>query len=126
MKYIINYILLNLDKRKTKDTFSTQFSKGPCCSFVLPIRIQPKRSFVTWVITLLLIICPSLYKARPDHFIGPPRSWFHIVCPQYEPVQTQLLDQIFLWAGLSWSGSQATCRHLFYNMQVCYPSRSEV
>ena len=59
---------------------------------------------MTWVITLLLIICPSSYKARPDHFIGPSRSWFYIVCPQYE---TQLPNQIFLWAGLNWAGSQA-------------------
>src|SRR4029434_5263899 len=33
-------------------------------------QIQPKRSLVTWLITLRLIICPSSYKARPDNLIG--------------------------------------------------------
>ena len=45
-------------------------------------QIQPKCSLVTWLITLLLIICPSLYKARPDNFIGPNSSCLDIVFPQ--------------------------------------------
>ena len=44
--------------------------------------IQPKRSLVTWLITLLLIICPSSYKARPDNLIGPNSFCSGIVSPQ--------------------------------------------
>ena len=43
---------------------------------------QPKRSLVTWLITLLLIICPSSYKARPDNLIGPNSFCSGIVSPQ--------------------------------------------
>src|SRR4029434_6856677 len=32
---------------------------------------------VTWLVTLLLIICPSSYKARLDNF-----NWYGNVCPQ--------------------------------------------
>ena len=42
----------------------------------------PKRSLVTWLITLLLIICPSSYKARPDNLIGPNSFCSGIVSPQ--------------------------------------------
>ena len=45
-------------------------------------RIQPKRSLVTWLITLLLIICPSSYRARPDNLIGPNSFCSGIVSPQ--------------------------------------------
>ena len=44
--------------------------------------IQPKRSLVTWLITLLLFICPSSYKARPDNLIGPNSFCSGIVSPQ--------------------------------------------
>ena len=42
----------------------------------------PKRSLVTWLITLLLIICPSSYKARPDNLIGLNSFCSGIVSPQ--------------------------------------------
>src|SRR4029434_5302632 len=45
-------------------------------------QIQPKRSLVTWLITLLLIICPSSYKARPDNLISPNSFCSGIVSPQ--------------------------------------------
>ena len=48
-----------------------------CCKL-----IQPMRSLVTWLITLLLIICPSSYKARPDNLIGPNSSGSSTVDPQ--------------------------------------------
>ena len=50
-------------------------SKGECTH-------EPKRSLVTWLITLLLIICPSSYKARPDNLIGPNSFCSGIVSPQ--------------------------------------------
>src|SRR4029434_3136243 len=37
---------------------------------------------MTWLITLLLIICPSSYKACPDTFIGPNSFCSCIVSPQ--------------------------------------------
>uniref|UniRef100_A0A3Q2EF88 receptor protein-tyrosine kinase n=1 Tax=Cyprinodon variegatus TaxID=28743 RepID=A0A3Q2EF88_CYPVA len=38
----------------------------------LTVHAELHRRLVTWLITLLLIICPSSYKARPDNLIGPP------------------------------------------------------
>src|SRR4029434_3356354 len=51
-------------------------------SHVCSKRIHPKRSLVTWLITLLLIICPSSYKAHPDNLIGPNSFCSGIVSPQ--------------------------------------------
>src|SRR4029434_3696551 len=45
-------------------------------------RIQPKRSLVTWLIMLRLIICPSSYKARLDKLIGQNSFWSGIISPQ--------------------------------------------
>jgi len=42
--------------------------------------------------TLLLIICPSLYKAHPDILIGPNSSGLSIVAPQPDQVQIELPD----------------------------------
>src|SRR4029434_1583446 len=66
-----------------------QLSNG---SHVCLKRIHPKSSLVTWVITLLLIICPSSYKARPDNLIGPNKFLFvHSFSPT-EQCQTELPD----------------------------------
>ena len=46
------------------------------------VRTSSLRSLVTWLITLLLIICPSSYKARPDNLIGPNSFCSGIVSPQ--------------------------------------------
>ena len=65
--------------RRDGGMYTSQFSSGShlCCK-----QIQPKRSLVTWLITLLLIICPSSYKARPDNLIGPNCSGSSAVDPQ--------------------------------------------
>ena len=39
---------------------------------------------MTWLVTLLLIICPSLYKARADNLIGPNSS-----CSVYSVFRTK-------------------------------------
>ena len=46
------------------------------------IMVLTKRSVVTWLITLLLIICPSSYTARPDNLIGTNSFGAGIVPPQ--------------------------------------------
>ncbi|CAB1461009.1 unnamed protein product, partial [Pleuronectes platessa] len=46
--------------------YTSQLSSG---RHVCGKRIQPKRSLMTWLITLLLIICPSSYEARADNLI---------------------------------------------------------
>ena len=44
-------------------------------------KFNPK-ALVTWLITLLLIICPSSYKAHPDNLIGLNSFWSGIIPPQ--------------------------------------------
>src|SRR4029434_544026 len=80
-------------------SFSVPLSKLMCCqcllkqtristfqlssgSHVFLKQIQTKRSLVTWLITLLLIICPSSYKARPDNLIGLNSFCSEIISPQ--------------------------------------------
>ena len=46
------------------------------------VEIQPKRSLVMWLIRLLLIICPSSYKARPDNLLDTNSSCSGIVFSQ--------------------------------------------
>src|SRR4029434_6711547 len=57
----------SLSMSKWTRIYKFQLSSGShvCCK-----RIQTKRLFVTWLVTLLLIICPSSYKARLNNFIG--------------------------------------------------------
>ena len=57
----------------------SQFSS---CSRLCCKLIQIKRSLVTWMITLPLLICPSLYKARPGNLIGPNYFCSGIIAPQ--------------------------------------------
>src|SRR4029434_1881934 len=58
-------------------TFQLSSGSHVCCKL-----IQTKRLFVTWLVTLLLIICPSSYKARPDNLIGTNSSGAGIIPPQ--------------------------------------------
>src|SRR4029434_10222618 len=57
-----------------------QLSNG---SHVCLKRIHPKSSLVTWLVTLLLIICPSLYKARLNNRIGTADIEPQIISPQW-------------------------------------------
>src|SRR4029434_2549227 len=81
-----------------------QLSNG---SHVCLKRIHPKSSLVTWLITLLLIICPSSYKARPDNLIGTNSSGAGIIPTQRSNASTNFPQM--LWAGLSSAGTQASC-----------------
>ena len=67
--------------------------------------LQRQACLVTWLITLLLIICPSSYKARPDNLIGPNCFGSGIIFPQRMPDRTSRPK--ILWAGLNSSGIQA-------------------
>src|SRR4029434_4347418 len=74
-----------------------QLSSG---SHVYCKQIQPKRSLVTWLITLRLIICPSSYKARPDNLIGTAMSVRRsFLLNRVMPDRTSQPKK--LWAGLS-------------------------
>ena len=64
-------------------------------------------SALLWLFMLLLIICPSSYKARPDNLIGPNSSCSDIVFRRPSPPQAQLPDQIILRAGISLAGTRA-------------------
>src|SRR4029434_1352693 len=79
-------------------------------SHVCSKRIHPKSSLVTWLITLRLIICPSLYKARPDNLIGLSISSQIFVRRLFLPngaMPDRTSRPKILWAGLSLSGIQA-------------------
>ena len=81
------------------DRPTTNQSNVVCCL----LKMNSTQPLVTWLITLLLIICPSSYKARPDNLICPNSSCFS---PTERP-QTQLPATKCLWAGLSLAGTQA-------------------
>jgi len=70
-----------------------------CCK-----QVHPKRSLVVWMITLLLIICPSSYKAHPDNLIGqtPLAQLLHNGSSPDRTLRPQML-----WVGLSSPGIQA-------------------
>src|SRR4029434_409546 len=76
-------------------TFQLSSGSHVCCKL-----IQTKRLFVTWLVTLLLIICPSSYKARLDNLIGQTisvrRSFF---LNGVMPDRTSQPKNV--WAGLS-------------------------
>src|SRR4029434_3573154 len=54
---------------------------SPAAAMFFENEFNPS-SLVTWLITLLLIICPSSYKARPDNLIGQYSFWSGIIPPQ--------------------------------------------
>src|SRR4029434_6861388 len=83
-------------------------------SHVCSKRIHPKSSLVTWLITLRLIICPSLYKARPDNLIGLSISSQIFVRRKFLPngaTPDRTPRPKNLWAWLSSSGIQAMSIH---------------
>src|SRR4029434_3943801 len=59
---------------------SIHFS-SPVAAMFVENEFNPS-SLVTWLITLLLIICPSSYKACPDNLIGLYSFWSGIIPPQ--------------------------------------------
>ena len=68
---------LSMSKWTRIYTFQLSSGSHVCCK-----RIQTKRLFVTWLVTLLLIICPSSYKARLNNLIGTAN-----ICPQIISLQ---------------------------------------
>ena len=65
--------------------------------------LQRQACLVTWLITLLLIICPSSYKARPDNLIGLVRFGSVIIFPQRSdarpnfPTKNVVGEAKFVW-----------------------------
>src|SRR4029434_3145156 len=58
--------------------------------YILALQRQPcllktnsTRVLVTWLVTLLLIICPSSYKARLNNLIGTAHICPQIISPQW-------------------------------------------
>ena len=74
--------------------YTSQLSSG---RHVYWKQIQPKRSLVTWLITLLLIICPSSYKARPDNLIGLVRFGSAIIFPQRSDARPNFHNKNDFW-----------------------------
>src|SRR4029434_3397170 len=82
--------------------YISALQRQPCL-----LKTNSTRVLVTCLITLLLMICPSLYKARLDNLIGPAIS----VRKQFLPngvMPDRTSRPKILWAGLSSSGIQAT------------------
>src|SRR4029434_1566644 len=66
----------------SSDLLSTHLHlSSPAAAMFFENKFNPS-SLVTWLITLLLIICPSSYKARPDNLIGLYSFWSGIIPPQ--------------------------------------------
>src|SRR4029434_3781837 len=57
--------------------YISALQRQPCL-----LKTNSTRVLLTWLITLLLIICPSSYKARPDNLIGLNSFWSGIISPQ--------------------------------------------
>src|SRR4029434_1125235 len=76
----------------SSDLLSTHLHlSSPAAAMFFENKFNPS-SLVTWLITLLLIICPSSYKARPDNLIGLVKFLVgHIFSPT-EQCQTELPD----------------------------------
>ena len=77
----------------------SQFSSSSrlCCKL-----IQIKRSLVTWMITLPLLICPSSYKARPDNLIGPNNFCSGIIAPQRSESRPNFPTKKYCGRGSGW------------------------
>src|SRR4029434_10222392 len=75
--------------------YISALQRQPCL-----LKTNSTRVLVTCLITLLLMICPSLYKARLDNLIGPAISVRKQFLPNgVMPDRTSRLQM--LWAGLS-------------------------
>src|SRR4029434_4247463 len=58
--------------------YISALQRQPCL-----LKTNSTRVLVTWLVTLLLIICPSSYKARLDNLIGTAMSGPQIISPQW-------------------------------------------
>ena len=67
-----------------------------------------ERSLVTWLITLMCIICPSTYKARPYNLIGQITFWSDLIPPN--ELNSRLILQTKYFVGGVQAGIQARWR----------------
>src|SRR4029434_1123948 len=81
--------------------YISALQRQPCL-----LKTNSTRVLVTWLITLLLIICPSSYKACLDNLIGPAISDRRSFLPNGAVPDRTSRPQM-LWVGLSSSGTQA-------------------
>ena len=58
--------------------YISAFQRQPCL-----LKTNSTRVLVTWLVTLLLIICPSSYKARLHNLIGTANICPQIISPQW-------------------------------------------
>src|SRR4029434_9832469 len=58
--------------------YISALQRQPCL-----LKTNSTRVVVTWLVTLLLIICPSSYKARLNNLIGPADIEPQIISPQW-------------------------------------------
>src|SRR4029434_9491617 len=58
--------------------YISALQRQPCL-----LKTNSTRVLVTWLVTLLLIICPSSYKARLNNLIGPANTEPQIISPQW-------------------------------------------
>ena len=85
--------------------YISALQRQPCL-----LKTNSTRVLLTWLITLLLIICPSSYKARPDNLIGTSSSLFR---PNGAMSDRTSRPQM-LWEGLSSAGTQAKPESLLW------------
>src|SRR4029434_9082427 len=58
--------------------YISALQRQPCL-----LKTNSTRVLVTWLVTLLLIICPPSYKARLNNLIGTADIEQHIISPQW-------------------------------------------
>src|SRR4029434_3033518 len=58
--------------------YISALQRQPCL-----LKTNSTRVLVTGLVTLLLIICPSSYKARLKNFVGTAIDWRQIISPQW-------------------------------------------
>src|SRR4029434_2407883 len=92
--------------------YISALQRQPCL-----LKTNSTRVLMTWLVTLLLIICPSSYKARPDNLIGLSIS-SHIFLP-HGAMPDRTSRPKMLWAGLSLSGIQASIGYLKLQYFTC-------
>src|SRR4029434_6815811 len=71
------YTLSRHDALPISNLYISALQRQPCL-----LKTNSTRVLVTWLITLLLNICPSSYKARPDNLIGQNSFWSVLISPQ--------------------------------------------
>ena len=74
--------------------YISALQRQPCL-----LKTNSTRVLVTWLVTLLLIICPSSYKARLNNLIGTANICPQIISPQWSNARPNLAPPTNILVG---------------------------